>query len=75
MGSAPLNFAWVFSGAFFGIFMSGVVQIWLGKTGDYKYYDRTCKVLLFIGIVGNLLLGTLVQCQVESFTPVNNILI
>ena len=41
--------------------MSWIVQIWLAKTGDYKYYDRTCKTVLGIGIVGDLILGLLVQ--------------
>jgi hypothetical protein len=61
MGAAALNLAWVLSGGTFGIVMSGIVQIWLRKTGDYKLYDRTCKITLFVGIIGNIILGTLVQ--------------
>ncbi len=70
MGAAVLNVVWIFSGALFGIIMAGVVQVWLAKTGDYKYYDRTCKSILVVGLIGNLILGTLIQCGVKSFVPV-----
>lgn len=67
---AILNLAWIVSGGGFGIIMSWVVQRWLAKTGDYKYYDRTCKITLLFGILGNLVLGTLVQFGVEHFSAV-----
>jgi uncharacterized protein involved in response to NO len=60
-----MNLAWILSGALFGMMMSFMMQKWLGKTGDYKYYDRSCKIILFIGILGNLAVGTLVQLKVN----------
>lgn len=60
-GVAALNLGWILSGAFFGILMSFLVQIWLSKTGNYKYYDNTCKIVLFVGILGNIVLGILYQ--------------
>lgn len=52
-----LNTAWIFSGAVFGILMSWVVQRRLSNTGNYKNYDRTCKITLLLGIIGNFLVG------------------
>lgn len=56
-----LVLVWILSGAFFGITMSWIVQKRLTITGNYRYYDHTCKITLFVGILGNIILGTLVQ--------------
>ncbi len=68
--TALLNLMWMVSGGGSGIIMSWLVQKWIYKTGDYKYYDRTCKIILFIGILGNLLLGTLVEFKIKNLPAV-----
>lgn len=58
------------SGFTFGILMSYMVQKWLAKTGDYKFYDRACKIILLVGILGNLALGILVLLNINNLTAV-----
>jgi hypothetical protein len=48
-----------------------MVQRWLTKTGDYKFYDKTCKIILFIGILGNTSLGVIDFFNIKSFAAVN----
>lgn len=50
--------------------MSYLVQKGLAKTGNYTFYDRTCKAILFVGILGNLALGILVLYDINNFGAV-----
>lgn len=62
-----LNISWILSGAIFGLGSTAIVQKLLSRTGNQKIYDYVTKVILFVGLIGNLMLGVLVYYSYNQF--------
>ena len=58
---------WIVSGGGFGLLMSWGIQIWVKKTGESKYYDWCCKIILLIGLTGFLIAGILLELEISNF--------
>lgn len=54
-------FIWIVSGGGFGVLMAWLVQVWVRRTGEFKYYDWACKCTLIIGYLGFIAAGILVE--------------
>jgi hypothetical protein len=56
----------VIFGGVTGLFLTCVVQKKLAKSGDYRSFDLTCKIILTIGFVSSAILGILGQIQLDK---------
>ena len=58
---------WIVSGSIFGMAMSGVCNRQVKKNGDFSFFDKISKLLLFMGLVGYFIMGLCHSYELDSF--------